>query len=134
MFSNNFFPNLLVTHQYDPTWAHQIFLNEGAVLADILFTGELREDVGAFICGPQNMVYAKLFKLVDQALGDVVVFLQERLFSLELSVDLFCHQLGVTLALKLVVPELLCQFELGDEGFVFDLVVGCFKSKTDSLL
>jgi len=31
------------------------------------------------------MVYAKLFKLVDQFLGDVVLLLQEQLFSLERS-------------------------------------------------
>jgi len=60
-----------------PTWARQIFFDKGSVLSDLLGNGELREDVGAFICGLQNMVYAKILKLVDQALGNVVVLLQE---------------------------------------------------------
>jgi len=48
-----------------PTWARQVFLDEGSVLANLVCIGELREDIGMFIRNPWNMGHAELLKLVD---------------------------------------------------------------------
>jgi len=60
------------------------------VLVDLLCTGEFQEDISSLVCSYWDMTSGKFLELINQAFGDMVIFLQEWLFGLEFTSYLPC--------------------------------------------